>query len=123
MNEQEFGRNLSQQLNRATQELDADTLARLRAARERALERYRAPATALAHAPAGDGVGRLGEYFTQRPRLLFGALALAALAMVSVLQLREGRESPIDAEILASDLPLDAFTHRDFDQWLKDSSH
>ena len=122
MNELEFAKKVAQQLNRSTQQLNAVPLARLKAARERALEAYRSEPV-LAHIG-----GSTGESWSDRllhhPRLAWGGFAaLLGLAIgINFWQETERESSPIDAQILASDLPLHTFTHQDFDAWLRDNS-
>ena len=122
MNELEFAKKVAQQLNRSAHNLDQVPLARLKAARERALEAYRGEPF-LAHAD-GSTAGKWSERLLHHPRLAWGGLAaLLALALgLNFWQETEREKSPIDAQILASDLPLHAFTQHDFDAWLKNNS-
>ena len=122
MNELEFAKKVAQQLNRSTQQLDSVPLARLKAARERALEAYRSEPV-LAHADGSTG-GRWSDWLTHNPRLAWGGFAaLLALALgLNFWQETEHEKSPIDAQILASDLPLHSFTNIDVDAWLKDNA-
>jgi hypothetical protein len=122
MNELEFAKKVAQQLNRSAHNLDHAPLARLKAARERALEAYRSEPI-LAHA---DGLtsDKRNERLFHHPRLAWGGLAavLALAVGLNFWQDGEHEKSPIDAQILASDLPLHAFTQQDFDAWLKNNS-
>ena len=122
MNELEFAKKVAWQLNRSTQQLDAGPLARLKAARERALEAYRSEPV-LAHVGGSTGES-WGDRLLHHPRLAWGGFAaLLALAIgINFWQETERESSPIDAQILASDLPLHSFTHQDFDAWLRDNS-
>ena len=117
MNELEFAKKVAQQLNRSTQQLDTVALARLKAARKRALEAYRSEPM-LAHAD------RWSDRLLHHPRLAWGGFAaLLALAIgMNFWQETERENSPIDAQILASDLPLHTFTQQDFDAWLRDNA-
>ncbi len=122
MNELDFAKKVAQQLNRSAQQLDTVCLARLKVARERALEAYRSEPV-LAHADGATG-GRWSERLFHNPRLAWGGFAaLLALAIgVNFLQETEREKFPIDAQILASDLPLHTFTQQDFDTWLRDNA-
>jgi Protein of unknown function (DUF3619) len=122
MNELEFAKKVAQQLNRSAHNLDQVPLARLKAARERALEAYRSEPV-LAHADGSTG-GKWSDRLFHNPRLALGGVAaLLALAVgLNFWQDTEHEKSPIDAQILASDLPLHAFTQQDFDAWLKNNS-
>jgi Protein of unknown function (DUF3619) len=122
MNELEFAKKVAQQLNRSAHNLDQIPLARLKAARERALEAYRSEPV-LAHSD-GSTWGKWSDRFLHHPRLTWGGLA-ALLALAAGLNFWQGAErekSPIDAQILASDIPLHAFAQQDFDAWLKNNS-
>ena len=122
MNELEFAKKVAQQLNRSAQQLDALPLARLRAARERALEAYRSEPV-LAHV-GGSTDESWSDRLLHHPRLAWGGFAaLLTLAIgINFWQETERESSPIDAQILASDLPLHTFTQQDFDAWLRDNS-
>jgi Protein of unknown function (DUF3619) len=122
MNELEFAKKVAQQLNRSAQQIDSVPLARLKAARERALEAYRSEPV-LAHADGSTG-GRWSDWLSHNPRLAWGGFAaLLALALgLNFWQETEHEKSPIDAQILASDLPLHSFTNIDVDAWLKDNA-
>ena len=122
MNELEFAKKVAQQLNRSTQQLDTVPLARLKAARERALEAYRSEPV-LAHADGSTG-GRWSDWLSHNPRLAWGGFAaVLALALgLNFWQETDHEKSPIDAQILASDLPLHSFANIDVDKWLKDNA-
>ncbi len=122
MNELEFGKKVAQQLNRSTQQLDSVPLARLKAAREQALAAYRSEPV-LAHADGSTG-GRWSDWLSHNPRLAWGGFAaLLALAVgLNFWNETEIEKSPIDAQILASHLPLHTLTAQDFDAWLKDNA-
>jgi hypothetical protein len=124
MNETELGKKIAQELNRSTRELDPATLARLKAARTEAMNRYRLrPQVVPAHAlnlPA-----RLSHLMPQNPRLRLGLGILVLVgAMVSATFWQQSTQSDtdsVDAELLSGELPLRAFTHQDFQSWLKES--
>jgi hypothetical protein len=122
MNELEFAKRVAQQLNRSAHNLGQVPLARLKAARERALQAY-CSEPLLAHADGSTG-SKWSDRLFHHPRLAWGGLA-ALLALAVGLNFWQGTElekSPIDAQILASDLPLHAFTQQNFDAWLKNNS-
>ncbi len=122
MNELEFAKKVAQQLNRSTQQLDSVPVARLKAARERALEAYRSEPV-LAHADGSTG-GRWSDWLSHNPRLAWGGFAaMLALALgLNFWNETEQEKSSIDAQILASDLPLHSFANIDVDKWLKDNA-
>ena len=120
MNESQFGNQIRLLLNPGVT-LSPGAAARLRAARERALERQRAePAPALAW--ADNVLGGLGGWSGRSLRLLapFVALAIGVAAIYTWQQkqlLAEVEE--IDAQLLTDELPIDAYLDRNFQNWLK----
>ena len=123
MNELQFGNKVRQALNEGAQ-LAPSTLAKLRAAREQALQRQRL-------APAG------GESWADGVLTSFGGfggfslhLVLPAVMLVSGLfaintwqtNQRVAEVEEIDAMLLADDLPLDAYLDKGFEAWLKKRS-
>jgi hypothetical protein len=120
MNEQQFGNKVRHLLNQGMR-LDASVLARLRAARERALERRKVEAEP-ALAWADNVVGRFGGYGGFALRLLLPmALAVACLAGIYVWDRnqRVAETEEIDAMLLTDDLPIDAYLDKGFEAWLK----
>jgi Protein of unknown function (DUF3619) len=121
MNELDFAKKVAQQLDRSAQQLDTLPLARLKAARERALEGYRSEPV-LAHADGPTG-GRWSDWLSHNPRLAWGGFAaVLALALGLNFWNETEQKSSIDAQILASDLPLHSFANIDVDKWLKDNA-
>jgi hypothetical protein len=132
MNETHLVRIVKERLD-AGLDLAPATQERLRAARERALDRHRVPVPALALETAGHPGGRGGWSILPGTRValpiavLVGGLAIAAYwhqaqqaAQDAARQLSEIEE--IDAGLLTSDLPIDAYLDKGFDAWLKRSS-
>jgi hypothetical protein len=127
--ESQTARKITGYLDASTADLKAGTVYRLQQARARALARLAEPAVeaALAVASAGGGMAR-GE----RPRGLspaslrwLGGVLIAATLLFgwqqwrAVQQVKELQE--IDSQILSSDLPIDAYLDRGFQNWLKAS--
>ena len=124
MNEREFGHQIKRHLDRGI-ELEPATLRRLKLAREQALARQRLHEPAFALAWAGNIAGR----FAGTPLALRFALAAAAL-MLALLGIHASQQTPsveeveeIDAALLTSDLPINAYLDKSFDTWLKRSQH
>lgn len=120
MNEPEFGNKIRHLLNQGTP-LDARAAERLRAARELALSRRKAePATALAW--AGGVLGRLGGLGGLSLRLLL-PVALLGIALTAIYGWQQNQKVAefvdIDSQLLADDLPIDAYLDKGFDAWLK----
>ncbi len=124
MNEQQFGYRVRQTLNRGLS-LEAGSLERLAAARERALARQRATAPASWLAWAGE----VGGAFSS-PKFLVSRLVLPGLVLALGLfivnywhQAQLAQENAeIDAQVLTGDLPIDAYLDKGFDAWLRRSS-
>jgi hypothetical protein len=125
MNEElEFSNKIRKLLNTGLT-LKADQSERLRAARERALANQRTaqPALAMAFsdrltAVLGGGPGFVSQMAVT---LLFLAFGLAGISVWTNSQQAADIEE-IDAGLLTSDLPIDAYLDKGFDAWLKRSS-
>jgi hypothetical protein len=120
MNELNFANKIRQVLNQGL-ELDRPTLERLRAARERALERQR-PEPAPVLAWADNVLGNFGGWGGLSLRLLapIVALGIAAAAIYTWQQNQRVAELvDIDAQLLTDDLPIDAYLDRGFQNWLR----
>jgi hypothetical protein len=123
MNEQQFGNKVRQVLNQGLR-LDAGVAARLRAAREQALERLR-PAPAPVLAWADNVLGRFDGWRGLSLRVLLPmAMLIAGLAGIYTWQQnqRAAELEEIDARLLTDDLPIDAYLDRGFQNWLKKRS-
>jgi hypothetical protein len=124
MNEPQTAHRIRQFLNKGL-DLDAGTLARLKAAREQALARQRLQAPVFVLAWADNLFGRLGGNGSIIPRMLL-PMAVLILGLVAVNQWRDTQNAAeieeIDTAVLTGDLPLDAYLDKGFDAWLKRSS-
>jgi hypothetical protein len=123
MNELQFGNKVRQILNQGLR-LEAGAAARLRTARERALERQR-PEPAPALAWAGNVLGRFDGWGGLSLRVLLPmAMLIAGLAGIYTWQQnqRAAEVEEIDARLLTDDLPIDAYLDRGFQNWLKKRS-
>ena len=129
MNEIKFTNKIRQALNEGARlhgDRGAHVAERLRAARERALERRRiarAPSLAWLRGTAlatSDGVlGGTGGFSL---RLLMATVLLAA-GLFGIyngqLDQRAAEVEELDAQLLTDDLPIDAYLDRGFEAWLK----
>lgn len=126
MNEQQIGYRIRQHLSQGLDDLDASKLARLKAAREQALARQRVASRVSFVAWADNVVGRWGGPSSLVPRMLL-PMAVLILGLIAINQWRDTQVAAeieeIDAAVLTSDLPLDAYLDKGFDAWLKRSSH
>ena len=123
MNEHEIANKITAYLDQGTAELKAGTAYRLQLARENALAGLREPQQAQAFALTG-----VGDFSTPKRRLASDAriwisvlLLLGCFLCVqywqSVQQVKDIEET--DAAILTSDLPIEAYLDRGFQNWLK----
>lgn len=122
MNERKFGYQIKQQLDHAL-DLEPAALNRLKVARERALARQRMTEPAFALAWAGAAFGHLPRIPAAASIGLAGAALILALVSMQYWQRTPSVEEveEIDAAILTSDLPINAYLDKSFDTWLKRS--
>lgn len=129
--EQEFGKKIAGYLDKGAGELKAGTVYRLQLARQQALARIaetqRVSDLSLAGAAAGAGSAsvRGGRGFWASSRLWLGIAVILAAGFgyqqwQAYQQLNELEET--DLGILSSDLPIDAYLDRGFQNWLKHAS-
>lgn len=120
MNETQFALRVRQQLNQGLR-VDARVAAQLRAAREQALARQR-PETAAGLALASNTLSRLGGVRSLSLRVLLPLLVLAVAFATTYAwqqQQRAAELEELDAQLLSSDLPIDAYLDQGFAAWLK----
>jgi hypothetical protein len=124
MNERKFGYQIKQQLDQGLG-LEPATLKRLKAVREQALARQRMTEPAFALAWADAVVGRFSGNPASASIALIGAALILALVGIQYWQQQPSVEDieEIDAAILTSDLPINAYLDNSFDTWLKRSQH
>jgi hypothetical protein len=124
-NESQFARKLTGHLDRGAADMRAGTVYRLQQARAAALAgaaRARTTGTELATAGAGGASGNRPAARGGAARWLGAVLLIAALGFgfqqwQSMQQVNEFEE--LDLHLLASDLPIDAYLDRGFQNWLR----
>ena len=121
--DEDFAKKITTYLDAANRELKSGTLYRLQQARGAALARLADPIRAPEMAIAGPGGTSAGERpFYAQLRFWIG-VALIAFAGFGWQQwqayevVKDAEE--IDAQLLTSDLPIDAYLDRGFQVWLK----
>ena len=127
MNEPLFANKIRHLLNQGLRQNVADearVAARLRAARELALARQK-PETRGVLAWVGEVLGNLGGWTGVSLRLVLPSIMLAA-GVVGIYVWQQNQRAAeveeIDAQLLADDLPIDAYLDRGFQNWLKKTS-
>ena len=126
----DFARKLTAYLDEGTAKLRAGTAYKLQLARQEALARITDPqrardarmTPALAGAGAGTGTAGGGQRARSNVRLWLGILVIVAAGFgyqqwQAYQQIRDIVDT--DAAILSSDLPIDAYLDRGFQNWLK----
>jgi len=135
MNELHFGRRIRELLNQSL-DLGPEKNARLKAIRERALARHRAvPASAAVWSGRGVLAQLRGpEAFVNELLLPIAVIMVIAIAFGAwqragvqreqfmALQQQAKATADIDAGLLTSELPLDAYLDQGFVAWLSDES-
>src|SRR5687768_8816840 len=117
MNEKEFGTRLKPWLDRTAAGVGEMQATRLKAARLRAMDRFREPVRILGLVPVGAGTAETLRY-TIVPRALLWLPIVALLTVLAFQSLREPDLGEIDAMLLTQELPLEAFIDQDFRSWL-----
>jgi len=121
--ESEFGRKVARYLDQGAADLGPGTLYRLQQARTAALAGLAAAHTGeLALATGGGRSWSRGAPWASPARwvgaaLLVGAIGFGFQQWHAVQQVREFEE--LDLHLLASDLPIDAYLDRGFQNWLR----
>jgi Protein of unknown function (DUF3619) len=122
MNETDFSKKITGYLDHGTAQLRAGTAYKLQLARQEALSRVSHPRHASELALAGAG-GTLsgGRRFLGDARIWLGVALIVGGGLYyqwqSVQRVHDIEE--MDAAILTSDLPIEAYLDRGFQNWLK----
>ena len=123
--EHDFAKKITGYLDASNRELKSGTLYRLQQARAAALAHAQAPRRApeLALARAGSGGTMAGPrpfYAQVRFWIGIGLIAFAVLGWQQWQAYQAVKDAEeVDAQLLTSDLPIDAYLDRGFQVWLK----
>jgi hypothetical protein len=122
----ELARRIVQHLDYGVDHLEAGTRERLLAARKVALSHYHEqPATVTGLAWAGRAAARLTDhrFYGARQLVTISALVLALVGIAYWQSVGTTNSyAEIDSDLLADELPLNAYLDKGFDSWLKRSS-
>ena len=124
MDEQDFGKKVTSTLNWGLSRIEDDKLARLRAARQKAMNAYRAPVKVLGLVTVS---GQMLDVSSWIRKPLFWLPVLAIALAVFTYSWNTGDDDTddvgeLDAKLLTGELPIDAFLDKDFASWVKESS-
>jgi Protein of unknown function (DUF3619) len=124
MNERELGAKWKRDLDRSLEDLSPRVLKRLQSARETAVERSRQAVAAHGFTWSAAGARLLGDPTRRLGARYWLPLAalIAGLAVIYYWQVASVPQESEELELLAGELPLNAYLDQGFDQWLSDSS-
>lgn len=123
--EKDFAQKITHTLNWGLSRIEDDKLARVRASRQRALAAYREPVTILGLVTVSGHSLEMSSWI-RKP--LFWLPIFAIVAAVSTYTLTgtddiyDEAGGELDAQILAGELPINAFLDKDFSSWVQESS-
>jgi hypothetical protein len=119
MGEEDIAGRITRRLDTGLSGIDQRVSARLRSARETALERLEAQ-PAWAWSPAGAATARTNHRGHNIRHFASIAALIAVVAGTMYWQRVQHAEKPvdIDAKLLSGDLPIDAYLDKGLDKWL-----
>ena len=123
--EKDFAQKITHTLTWGLSRIEDDKLARVRASRQRALAAYREPVTILGLVTVSGHSLEMSSWI-RKP--LFWLPIFAIVAAVSTYTLTgtddiyDEAGGELDAQILAGELPINAFLDKDFSSWVQESS-
>ena len=124
MNEREFAKKVTMNLNWGLTQIDGDKLAKLRAAREKVMANYAEPVAVATMATTSGQTVNISSW-VRKPLFWLPILAIAALALTynaTDENIADDAGGELDANLLTGELPINAFLDKDFGSWVKESS-
>ncbi len=124
MDEREFAKKVTMNLNWGLTQIDGDKLSKLRAAREKALANYAEP-VAVANLVTTSGQTLNFSSWVRKPLFWLPIVAIAAAAVTYNAMdddIADDVGGEFDAKLLTGELPINAFLDKDFGSWVKESS-
>ena len=124
MNENEFARKIAGHLNWGANRLESAELARLRAARERAVAAMDQPAAGLVLAGGPSRTLKLPR-FSRKVLFLLTIITIVGAWSAYTQWAQDDyydNVGELDAQLLTGELPINAFLDKDFESWVKESS-
>jgi hypothetical protein len=124
MNENDFSKKLTGYLNDSATSISAPTAAKLHAARTKAMSAYREPIRVMGLMTVSGHVVE-PAYLVRKPLFWLPILAIAATILTMQLTATPDdiydASGALDAGLLTSELPVDAFLDNDFATWVKEN--
>ena len=124
MDEKEFAKKVTMNLNWGLSQIDGEKLSKLRAAREKALVNYVEPAV-VANLATTSGQTLNFSGWVRKPLFWLPIVAIAAAAVTYNAMdddIADDAGGELDAKLLTGELPINAFLDKDFGSWVKESS-
>ncbi len=124
MNEREFAKKVTMNLNWGLNQIDGHKLAKLRAAREKAMVNYVEPVAVATLATTSGQTVNMSSW-VRKPLFWLPVLAIVALAITynaADENIADDAGGELDAKLLTGELPINAFLDKDFGSWVKESS-
>jgi hypothetical protein len=124
MDEKEFAKKVTMNLNWGLSQIDGDKLSKLRTAREKALANYVEP-VAVANLVTTSGQTLNFSGWVRKPLFWLPIVAIAAAAVTYNAMdddIADDAGGELDAKLLTGELPINAFLDKDFGSWVKESS-
>ena len=124
MDEKEFAKKVTMNLNWGLSQIDGDKLSKLRAAREKALTNYVEPAV-VANLATTSGQTLNFSGWVRKPLFWLPIVAITAAAVTYNAMdddIADDAGGELDAKLLTGELPINAFLDKDFGSWVKESS-
>lgn len=124
MNEKDIAQKVTRTLDWGLSRIEDDKIVKLRAARQKAMAQYKEPVNVLGLVTISghtlDTSGWLRKPLFWLPILAVVAATVAYNAMDDDVI---DETSALDAQLLTGELPINAFLDKDFQSWVKDSTH
>jgi len=124
MNEREFAKKVTMNLNWGLTQIDGGKLAKLRAAREQAMANFAEPVAVVTMATTSGQTVNMSSW-VRKPLFWLPILALVASAITYNAMddnIADDAGGEFDAKLLTGELPINAFLDKDFGSWVKESS-
>ncbi len=124
MNEKDIAQKVTRTLDWGLSRIEDDKIVKLRAARQKAMAQYKAPINVLGLVTVSGQTLDVSSWI-RKPLFWLPVIAIAAAAVTYNAMDDDviDETSTLDAQLLTGELPINAFLDKDFQSWVKDSSH